>query len=378
MDPDFNKKEREINKIRIISEIDRLKVVANNHYLMKRYHKALKIAGEIIELAKSVDLKSLIKEQEEFISEINTFIKVKDTATNFNDYFELLKTKFDHLISENKVIEAHETVQNFIHKIENHYDLNSLPEMQEFIKKEKDLWNNYLGEQDTIKRKLKPLEIQINSYLVTNNFKIAIEILSKAKSLLKNLSDQNITKRWETLESMVLESTKQSDNILDIEKSIEKISNLTDSYHFEDAKNLLDITINLAKQKGLIDYERKLLVKKKSVLDAEEKYNKLFNDIKVLEVKVQNNLSNFLFEKAQDNCERIVKISRFIGKNDYVEIYSSVIDEIKQKSRGFNRLKKLKSIIKDLNNQGLTFLKQGNFNEALLKFKEIRDKLNSF
>jgi len=378
LNPNLNEKDRGINKIKIISEIDQLKVIANNHYLMKRYNEAVRIAERIIELAKSAELKSMIKEQEEFVSEISNYMKEDNITTYIKEDFERLKRTFNHLISENEIFEAHKAVQRFIQKFENLYDFNSLPEITEFIKKEVSLWNNYTNEQNTLKKKLEPLEIQLNSYLATNNTNLAIEALNKAKSLLRNISDQNITKRWETLESMVLELKKQIDSIKDVDKSIERISNLTDSYQFEDAMNLLDSTIDYAKQKGLGDYERKLSTKKKSILDAEEKYNKLINDIKELEEEVKNNLSDYLFEKAQDNCEQIIKISRFIGRKDYLEMYSQLDKDIKQKLREFNRLEKLKRNVKDLNSQGLAFLKEGNFNEALTKFKQIKNQLDSF
>ncbi|MFX1589793.1 MAG: hypothetical protein ACFFC1_16725, partial [Promethearchaeota archaeon] len=108
------------------------------------------------------------------------------------------------------------------------------------------------------------------------------------------------------------------------------------------------------------------------------KYNKLLNDVKSLEEEVKHNLSNYLFEKAQENCEQIIKISRFIGKNDYVKMYTELNDEIKQKLREFNLLEKLKRNVKDLNSQGLAFLSEGDLNEALTKFKKIKEHLESF
>lgn len=375
---DSNKKEIGIKKIRIISEIDQLKVIANNHYLMKRYNEAIRVAEKIIELAKSVDLKFIIKEQEEFISEISEYLEEENITTYINEDFKILKKKLNQFNLENKIYEAHEAVQKFIQKFDSLYDLNSIPEINEIIKKEQNLWKNYNNEQNNLKKKLDPLEIQLNSYLATNNIILASETVKKAKILLKDLNDTNITKKWETLESMVSELKKQSDVVKTVEDTIEKISNLTDNYQFEDAKKLLERIINFVKEKDLTYYERNLSSKKKTILDAEEKYNKLLNDVKSLEEEVKHNLSNYLFEKAQENCEQIIKISRFIGKNDYVKMYTELNDEIKQKLREFNLLEKLKRNVKDLNSQGLAFLSEGDLNEALTKFKKIKEHLESF
>ncbi|MFW9938102.1 MAG: hypothetical protein ACFFD5_10670 [Candidatus Thorarchaeota archaeon] len=378
MNFDSNKNKIGLNKIKIISEIDQLKVIANNHYLMKRYNEAIRVAEKIIELAKSVDLKFIIKEQEEFISEISEYLEEENITTYINEDFKILKTKVNQYNLENKIYEAHEAVQKFIQKFDSLYDLNSIPEINEIIKKEQDLWKNYNNEQNNLKKKLDPLEIQLNSYLATNNIVLASETVKKAKILLKDLNDTNITKKWETLESMVSELKKQSDVVKTVEDTIEKISNLTDNYQFEDAKKLLERIINFVKEKDLTYYERNLSSKKKTVLDAEEKYNKLLNDVKSLEEEVKLNLSNYLFEKAQENCEQIIKISRFIGKNDYVKMYTELNDEIKQKLREFNLLEKLKRNVKDLNSQGLAFLSEGDLNEALTKFKKIKEHLESF
>ncbi|MFX0057485.1 MAG: hypothetical protein ACFE85_08255 [Candidatus Hodarchaeota archaeon] len=369
---------KEINKIRIISEIDQLKVIVNNHFLMKRYNEALRVSERIIELAKSVELKSMVKEQEEFITEITKHMEEKNIITYINEDFEIVKKKFISLISENQLFEAHKIIQKFKQKFENLYNLKSVPEIEELLKTERNLWDNYSGRQTSLKKQLEPLEIQLNSYLSTNNMNLAVETLNKAKNLIKDLKDLDIIKKWERLETMVLELKKQTDTAKNIEESIEQISKLTDSYQFEDAKRLIDSTIELAKIKDLSDYKRNLSVKKKAILDAEEKYNKLLNDIKELEDEIKKNLSNYSFEKAQDNCEQIIKISRFIGKSDYVDIYTQLNNDIKERLRKFNRLEKLKRNVKDLNSQGLVFLSEGDFNEALAKFLEIKKHLESF
>ena len=104
----------------------------------------------------------------------------------------------------------------------------------------------------------------------------------------------------------------------------------------------------------------------------------LLNDINQLEEEVKKNLSSYSFENAQDNCEQIIKISRFIGKSDYVDMYTQLNNDIKEKLRKFNRLEKIKRNIKDLNSQGLVFLSEGDFIKALEKFLELKKKLESF
>jgi hypothetical protein len=369
---------KEINKIKIISEIDQLKVIVNNHFLMKKYNEALRVSERIIELAKSVDLKTMVKEQEKFLSEIIKHMEENHIITYINEDFKLLNTKFNDLVSKEKYSEAHKAIQEFKNKFNKLYDLNSVREIKNLIDKEKYLWTSFSDKQISLQKQLEPLEIQLNSYLSTNNINLATETLVKAKSLMKELKIPDIRKKWETLEAMVLELKKQSEAIENIEQSIEEISKLTDTYQFEEAKVLLDKVIKLAKNKNLTNYEKTLSAKKKTIIDAEEKYNKLLNDIEELEEYVKKNLSNFSFKNALNNCEEIIKISRFIGKSDYVNIYTQLSNDIKEKLRRFNRLEKLKRNVKDLNSQGLAFLDESDFQEALIKFKEIKKQLESF
>jgi hypothetical protein len=49
-------------QIRIISEIDQLKVKANNHFLMKKYYEAIKTSEIILNLAKKAELLSILKD----------------------------------------------------------------------------------------------------------------------------------------------------------------------------------------------------------------------------------------------------------------------------------------------------------------------------
>ena len=62
--------ESQSEKIQIISDIDQLKVVANNHFLMKKYYDAIKVSELILELARKANLPSIIREQEKFVYKV--------------------------------------------------------------------------------------------------------------------------------------------------------------------------------------------------------------------------------------------------------------------------------------------------------------------
>lgn len=374
----MNSKEiNKLDKIKIISEIDQLKVIANNHFLMKKYNEAIRVSEKIIQLAKAFDLKSIVKEQEELITEINSNITEKKKIADVTYDFDEIRNPFELLLSDNKIEEAHDLIEKFKHKYENIYNLYSLASVKELILKDQKLWNEFLTSQANLKRQLEPLEIELNSYLTTNNILLASETLNEAKRLLKNVKNNELLQRWETLSAMVSELHKKDDIIDEIEKAIEEASRLTDDYKFKEAKELLNSMIKITEIQNISELGKKLLAKIKVVIDAEEKYNKLYEEVKELEEILKVNLSNSLFEEALRNCEKIIKISRFIGKLNYVEMYEQFIIDIKSRITDYNRFENIKLTIKSLHFQGLESLNKGNFSDALKKYKEIREKLKN-
>ena len=372
------KLEERKKKIIIISEIDELKVIANNHYLMCKYDDAIKTAKEIIDLAKKVELNSIIREQEKFITKIYQIIEKEDQKSFIIDDFEDLKIKFEKLSKNERIDEAHEEVEKFKQKYDKIIDLSPNLSIEELIEKEQKIWNKYSTEQNNIKRQLEPLEIQLESYLSTNNIILARETLHKAKPILKNLKDTALLERWGTMEAMFTELKTSYDFREEVENSMEEITNLTDEYKFDEAKKLLNSINQLIEDKPFTDYKKEIKIKERSILDAEQKYKKLIKDIESLENLVERNIANFLFEDAINNCKQIVKISRFIGKLNYVDKYSKYIADIEAKLQKYDKFENFRENLISMNKEALNALNKGDFSLALNKFKQIRIKLVKF
>jgi len=251
-----------MKKIVFLSKIDELKVIANNHYLMGKFDDAIKTAEEIMDLAEDAKLYSIVREEGEFIADL--YKKVKEN---------------------NKIIEIDK-------------------------------------QQNTLKKQLEPLEIQFNSYISTNNIKLAEETLEQAKTLLEKLKDTETLKMWETSEAMFLELKKRIDINEDIEHSLAEVSRLIDNYEFDKAKQILNSKIEFLQKEDFLDSQQILKIKMKSLIDAEDKYLKLEEDLKGLESEIKQNVSQNQFEQAINNIKKIIKISRFIGKNHYLEKYT--------------------------------------------------------
>ncbi|MFX0180015.1 MAG: hypothetical protein ACFE78_07475 [Candidatus Hodarchaeota archaeon] len=365
-------------KIIIISEIDELKVIANNHYLMGKYDNAIKTAKEIINLAKKVELNSIIKEQEKFITKMYQVIEKENQKSFIIDNFKNLKIKFEELYNSGRIEDAHEILEKFKQKYDKIIELSPNISIKELLEKEQKIWKRYSTEQNGIVRQLEPLEIQLESYLSTNNVILARETLQKAKPLLKNLKDTILLERWGTMEAMFTELKTSYDFREEVEKSIEEITKLTDEYKFDEAKKLLKTINQIIEEKSFTDYKKEVKIKERLILDAEQKYNKLLKDIENLENLIEENITNFLFNDAISICKQIIKISRFIGKLNYVDKYSKYIADIEAKLQEYDKFENFRGNLLYMNTEALNALNKGDFSLALNKFKEIREKLVNF
>jgi len=368
--------ESQSEKIQIISDIDQLKVVANNHFLMKKYYDAIKVSELILELARKANLPSIIREQEKFVYKVSKLID-EGRLGFIEEEFEELQGKYENVLKNEDWEQAHLLIEDFKRKFEKVLEIEEIPQIKELLERDKEFWKEYENKQFILSKQLDPLEIQFNSYIKTNNFKLAQDTLNKAEELLKQLktSSHTIRKTWKVYKEQINELIQEKDIEKKVSTSLDKISLLTDSYQFEEGRELI---VNLNKLISKIrspQYVKEFELKRKSLIDAEEKYNKLFNDMEKLEIDIRESISNGLFSKAMNECEQIIKISRFIGQQKYVEMYSELLNQIKVKIQKFRQLKEVETIISSLAEQAILALKDENFNKSLVFFKEMRKLL---
>ncbi len=358
------------DKLTIISEMDELKVIANNHLIMKKYSEAIKAAEKIINLALDVKMDSIIREQEEFITGIYKIVETDKLASIILDDFEQNRLKYEVLLNRHKFEEAHNLIIAFKEKYDEFYDLRMIKSIKQFLQKETKRWN-FFREEESIIRLLEPLEIQFSSYIHTNNILLARETLKKAKELLKKINLDYILDKWEHFENEFLELNKDYELKEDFNKNLEIIANFTEEYKFDEAHSLLAKLIKLTEDKGFSEYKDKLAIKKRNIEDTEAKYKKLLDDIDELEKKYQKNIEKDRYDSAKENCDQIIKIARFIGKKELLNKFKKekeVIDDRIIQHQHFLSFKK--NIIEE-SKMAINQLNQENFLEAFKKYREI-------
>ncbi|MBY9020330.1 MAG: hypothetical protein KGD67_04670, partial [Candidatus Lokiarchaeota archaeon] len=184
-------------------------------------------------------------------------------------------------------------------------------------------------------------------------------------------------KMWETSEIKFSEVRKKY--VLDdsIERDLNEVSKLTENYEFDKAKKILDSKIQYLEKEGHTEYNQKIEAKKKYFLDAQSKYLKLDDDLKALELLIKDNIIHNHFKQAIDNINQIIKISRFIGKTKNVERFNEYIETIERKINLVSETEKIANEVKELNFQGIRALKNENYDNSLLIFKEIMELIKN-
>jgi len=358
-------------KLEVLSKIDELKVIANNHYLMGKFDEAIKIAEEIMDMAEQARLYSVVREEGEYIANLYKQAKEEHKYIVIRDDFESLEKEFYKLVGKGNIEEAHDLVQTFKQYHERNIDLNSFSNVKEFLLRDSKIWNEFITREQNLIRQLDPLEIQFNSYVSTNNLSLAGETLEKAKALLKKLTNSNILKMWETSENMYLELRKRYVLNEIIEKDLNEVSKLTENYEFEKAKRILDSKIEFLEKEDLSEYNKDIEAKMTYILDAESKYLKLEDELKVLEDLIKDNIISNHFKQAIDNISQIIKISRFIGKTKNIERFDEYINLLEKKIKLGAEAEKIANKVKKLNFQAIGALKTEEYDNSLLIFKEI-------
>ena len=364
-------------KIEVLSKIDELKVIANNHYLRGNYDEAIKVAENIMDIAEEAKLYSVVREEGEHIANLYKQGKDDHKFIVIRDEFEGLKEEYKKLLKQNEIKNAHELLQTFKKYYEKDMNLTSFKRVKDLFLEDEKLWNDFHINQQNIIKQLEPLEIQFNSYINTNNLLLAGETLKKARKLLTALKDPKVLNMWETTEAMFLELKKKYNLDEDIENDLKEVSLLTENYKFDKAKSILKSKIDILHKTDFSDYKQKLGTKLKYVVDAESKYLKLEEDLKKLEIVINQNVSQNQFKEAINNINQIIKISRFIDKTNHLKEYTKYIDILEKKIKKISEVEDTSNLVKKLNVQGIQALKKEDFTESLKNFRKIVDLIKS-
>ncbi|MFX1303126.1 MAG: hypothetical protein ACFFBV_07540 [Promethearchaeota archaeon] len=314
----------EKRKIRVIAQIDEFLGVQGQAYIKGKLKEVLSVAHQIIDIAKSENLKSFIRDQKDLIAKIEKLLKEREEQER-----ERISAEKERLRLE---------------RIKN------------------------------LKIELNQLEHKFNAGLIAEDFLKTEEAIKNAKNLLLNLDDTKLSSKWENFEKKHIRAKTKEALIEKAQNLIKESINLKKKFLFDDLKlKLLDM-MNQLKDNGISEYLKELEDIQTNIIKAEQNYlnvvqtiDKLVQEIETLQVEKE-------YENAIAKCENLLKLAESIKKNDLIETYLKVLIKL-QKDLSFQELKET---VNKLNEEGLSLLKKGKILLSLEKFKMIKGSINHF
>jgi hypothetical protein len=267
----------EKRKIKVISHIDDKIAVQGQSFMKGQLKEALDLAYQIIDLAKTENLTSFIREQEQLIDRINGIIRERE---------------------EKKREKVRAELENELKKIERDY--NEAFKTEDFIKVD--------------------------------------QLIREAKKFIIQADDKKVSIKWENLEGKYLDARARKEIAEDINNLIKESPEMRKRFLFEDLKLKLTYLMQQVQEKGLTDYMNKLEEIRTETIAAEDSYNKVKDTIKELKTKISTLKEKKEFKKAIINCENLIQQAKSIENSKDIEKYSQILIHLKEELK-FEELK---------------------------------------
>ena len=259
----------EKRKIKVISNIDDKTAIQGQMYMKGQLKEALDLAYQIIDLAKTENLISFIREQEELIARIKGLLEQRE---------EKKRAKIQ------------------------------------------------LG----LGSELLKVEKQYNIALEAEDFSKVNQIIGEAKKILFQSDDEKLKIKWGNLESNYLDKRARKEIAEDITKLIKESSELRKRFSFEDLKLRLTYLMQQVQEKGLTEYMAKLEEIRNETIAAEDSYRKVKTNIEELKEMILTQKENQEYEKAISSCENLIQQAKSIEYSKEVEEFSQLLINLKE------------------------------------------------
>lgn len=119
-----------------ISKIDELKILAEGCLLNKDYDNAVNYSEKIIRIAIKTNMRYVIKEQDKFLKKIAEIVQEDYFTSEIGEAGKKIKKIYDVLLTSENIVQAHEIVESFKQHYKDNPFFNSIPLIQDLIKKD--------------------------------------------------------------------------------------------------------------------------------------------------------------------------------------------------------------------------------------------------
>ena len=305
----------------VISDIDQLKIKKSNCIIVGNYKDAIEVSEEIKKLAEEITEFNIIREEEKFISNA-------DRINDLLDEIDRTKPQFDTLVENNKIIEAHEFIEELQEKYTGIIEGLPAPKVKSLLSKHDEVWHTFLEEQDSIERELVSLENTIKISLPHGDIAKATASITRARELLDKSVNDELKQKWEQIK---LEYLKEK-GIYDISSHAEValIESDKDLHNlaFDDGISKLDGALEKVGTEELPELTQKLTTKREFLVAKKGEHEKRIILLDVLEKHLEENQQAKKYDVAVKNCKKLIEIAPQLKRDDLVEKYNPLLEKL--------------------------------------------------
>jgi len=353
-----------------ISEINELKEKSEDLIEKEEYMEAIKISDQIIESAQRIDDKALIKDQEDLIANLKERNKLKNLVSHIIEEGNRIKEKYEELISSEKFIEAHKIVNQFVQENGEDTDLKSIPEIEELLLKEENMWYNFKIEQESNIQTLKHFESQIETCLDNKFYLQASDVIAKAKDLLSLVGDEELENQWKEIERTYFEQRGKSELFEKYDTTIIEVNTCIENSQFEEAISKLESLSEEMIGEEFQDHKKKLNEIKENLLVEKEKLEQFNKEFRDLDENLKKEQEKMNYDDALYICKKIIEVATTHEKKEVVKKYTSLATEIELEAKDEN-FRKVKEKLIELEERIQKEQEEKNLPALLISFEEI-------
>jgi len=231
-------KRQEIKLLPTISEINRLKDKAEFLFKNEEFEDAIKLGIKLKQLAKEINDESLEHEQQNFIEEAKLRNISKNLIKQIVEKSAVVKVRIDQLVRDKNYLGAHHLIQEFMSEYEKEYHINIIPEVEDLISYDKGLSDKINFQRTELMNRLDNLEKLFLYYLKESHFTNAYHSILEARTMLKDLDDNEFAQKWNHYEEQLLRSKSNFKN--EIKQLSKKFITQLEQKNLIECTNLVD------------------------------------------------------------------------------------------------------------------------------------------
>ncbi|TXT61512.1 MAG: hypothetical protein BAJALOKI1v1_1130002 [Promethearchaeota archaeon] len=324
-------KDAEQDYYKQLQKIETLEEEVKKDRKAQSFDSAIRKCNEIIKIADSIRKKDISKNYEDIIEEIQK----EKTEKKIADLEEKVKINRDSA-RHNVAIKHCEEIIKLARSIDHKDKIKEYESVIEEIKKEIEKER----EKEELDKKLTQLQKEFKDAKKRKNydeaFEISLEIIQLAAFAEKNTLWEDYSNQKDEIVELLEEKHKleQEQEVLDeIEELQKKIEENQAQKNYEDVIDLAEEAIKLStsiRRGDITNQYTQLIEDTKARIRARNEEEKIREEIRELEIILQQNREKKRLQNAVANCEDIIKLSQQINDERLVEKYSDIKTEIEE------------------------------------------------